>query len=176
MSSTRYYLLTGATSGLGLEAAAQLARADESAVIIAGARETANLDRLRHAIPAAKLHILTLDTSSLASVQSFANEVTKLLGEREARSQMERLKDFCLLPTRFIPLTTIHLERAAQLWGQARRGGRSAASYDALDADVILAAQALCLGLPAVDFIAATTNVRHLSWFVPCDEWTNINP
>ena len=80
MSSTRYYLFTGATSGLGLQAAAQLARADESAVIIAGARETANLDRLRHAIPAAKLHVLTLDTSSLASVQSFANEVTKLLG------------------------------------------------------------------------------------------------
>ena len=80
MSSTRYYLFTGATSGLGLEAAAQLARVDESAVIIAGARETANLDRLRHAVPAAKLHVLTLDTSSLASVQSFANEVTKLLG------------------------------------------------------------------------------------------------
>lgn len=103
-------------------------------------------------------------------------EALRELEQRQAESQMERLKDFCLLSTRFMPLTTRHLEMAAQLWGQARRGGRSTASYDALDADVILAAQALSLGLPTVDFIVATTNVRHLSWFVPCDEWTNIKP
>jgi NAD(P)-dependent dehydrogenase (short-subunit alcohol dehydrogenase family) len=80
MGSARYYLFTGATSGLGLEAAAQLAQTYPQSVIIVGARETASLDSLRRVISAAQLHILTLDTSSLASVRSFANEVTDLLG------------------------------------------------------------------------------------------------
>ena len=103
-------------------------------------------------------------------------EALRELEQRQAVSQIERLKDFCLLPTRFLPLTTTHLEMAAQLWGQIRRNGRSTSSYDALDADVILAAQALSLGLPTADFIVATTNVKHLSWFVPCKEWPNIKP
>lgn len=80
MDSARYYLFTGATSGLGLEAAAHLARADATSMIIVGARETSNLDRLRHAIPAAQLHVMTLDTSSLTSVWSFANELIEFLG------------------------------------------------------------------------------------------------
>jgi len=103
-------------------------------------------------------------------------EALRELEQRQATSQIERLKDFCLLPTRFMPLTTTQLETAAELWGRSRRGGRPTASDDALDADVILAAQALSLGLPAADFIVATTNVSHLSRFVPCDEWTNIKP
>ncbi len=80
MSSVRYYLLTGATSGLGLEVAAQLARADASSIVIAGARETANLTGLRRAVPAAQLQVMTLDTSSLSSVRAFATEVAGLLG------------------------------------------------------------------------------------------------
>ena len=80
MGSARHYLFTGATSGLGLKAAAQVARADATCVIIIGARETSNLDRVRHAIPAAQLHVMTLDTSSLFSVRSFANELTEFLG------------------------------------------------------------------------------------------------
>jgi hypothetical protein len=41
---------------------------------------------------------------------------------------------------------------------------------------MILAAQALSLGLPSLDYIVATTNVRHLSMFVPADQWGNIKP
>src|SRR5579871_3652758 len=69
-------------------------------------------------------------------------EALRELEQRRATGQSERLKDYCLLPTRFIPLTTAHLETAAQLWGRVRREGRPTAAYDALDADVILAAQA----------------------------------
>lgn len=80
MSLAQYYLFTGATSGLGFEAATRLAHADSSNVIIAGARESASLDSLRRSIPAAQLKVMTLDTSSLASVRSFAIEVKEFLG------------------------------------------------------------------------------------------------
>jgi predicted nucleic acid-binding protein len=103
-------------------------------------------------------------------------EALRELEQRQAAAQAQRLRTFCLRPDRFIPLTTAHLETAAELWGQARRGGRPTASDDALDGDVILAAQALSLGLAASDYVVATTNVGHLSRFVPADEWTNITP
>jgi NAD(P)-dependent dehydrogenase (short-subunit alcohol dehydrogenase family) len=80
MSSARYYLFTGATSGLGLKAAAQLAQAEATNIVIVGARETASLSSLQRAVTAAQLHVITLDTSSLASVRSFANKVIGLLG------------------------------------------------------------------------------------------------
>lgn len=103
-------------------------------------------------------------------------EVLRELEQRQAKSQIERLKAFCLLPTHFIPLTTAHLETAARLWGKARRTGQPTASDAALDGDVILAAQALSLGLSPSDYIVATTNTAHLSRFVPSDLWTNIKP
>jgi len=43
-----------------------------------------------------------------------------------------------------------------------------------LDVDVILAAQALNFGGPALHFVVATGNVGHLSRFVPAAEWQNI--
>ena len=103
-------------------------------------------------------------------------EALREMEQRQATSQVERLKAFCLLPGRFIPVTTAHLEMAARLWGQARRAGLPTASYDALDGDVILSAQVLSLGLPRSDYIVATTNVRHLARFVPADLWTNVKP
>jgi len=65
---------------------------------------------------------------------------------------------------------------AAQLWAQSRNAGTPTASPDALDGDVLLAAQALSLGLPASDYVVATKNVAHLSQFVPAEHWTNITP
>lgn len=80
MSQPRYFLLTGTTSGLGLEAAAQLAAADSVNIIIAGVREEAKLGNLRRAVPPAQLHIMALDISSLSSVQQFAANVVGFLG------------------------------------------------------------------------------------------------
>ena len=104
-------------------------------------------------------------------------EALRELKRRNAASKISRLQEFVFsVPGRYIPLTTAHLEMAAQMWGEARNAGIPTASDAALDADVILCAQALSLGLSSSDYIVATTNIGHLSRFVPCDEWTNINP
>ena len=42
--------------------------------------------------------------------------------------------------------------------------------------DVLIAAQAMDLGLPAAEFIIATVNVGHLALFVPAALWANITP
>jgi len=103
-------------------------------------------------------------------------EVLRELEQREATSQIARLKAFCLQPQRFLPLTTDHLTTAARLWGQIRRSGLPTADPQALDGDVILAAQALSLGITAPALIVATTNPAHIARYVPADLWTNIQP
>jgi predicted nucleic acid-binding protein len=103
-------------------------------------------------------------------------EALREFERRQAAMQAERLKQYCLDPARFIPLTTEHLTLAARLWGETRRGGRSTASGDSLDGDVLLAAQALSLGLSPGEYVVATTNVSHLSRFVPAVDWTTFTP
>jgi predicted nucleic acid-binding protein len=101
-------------------------------------------------------------------------ESLRELEMRQATSQVKRLKEFCLVPSRFVPITREHLDGAAVLWGQARRAGQATASPQALDGDVILCAQVLSFGLAAFDYVVATTNRKHLARFVTCDDWTNI--
>ena len=60
-------------------------------------------------------------------------EALRELELRQAARQIARLQAFCLQPRRFIPLTTQHLETAAQLWGQQRRAGQPGADPQALD-------------------------------------------
>lgn len=104
-------------------------------------------------------------------------ETLRELERRKAVRKIQRLQEFVFdVQYRFIPLTTAHLEEAARMWGDARNAGMQTASDDALDADVILAAQSLGLGLSTSDFIVATTNAAHLARFVPCDDWVNITP
>jgi predicted nucleic acid-binding protein len=73
----------------------------------------------------------------------------------------------------YLPLTTAMMRQAADLWAQARNTGQQTAPNHALDADVILAAQALSLGVPVV---VATGNPAHLSRFVSAELWQNIIP
>lgn len=103
-------------------------------------------------------------------------EVLRELEQREAVRQIVRLKEFCLRPHRFLPLTRVHLETAAQLWGQSRRSGQPTADPQALDGDVILAAQALSLSVTSPELIVATTNPAHISRYVKADLWTNVHP
>jgi predicted nucleic acid-binding protein len=65
------------------------------------------------------------------------------------------------------------LRLAAEFWAKARQGGFPTASDPALDIDVIIAAQAVGLGVPA---IVATGNVGHLSRFVAAELWQNVVP
>jgi hypothetical protein len=77
---------------------------------------------------------------------------------------------------RYLPLTTPAMRLAASLWAQARTMGVPTADARALDADVVLAAQALSAGFLSGEFMIASTNVRHIARFVPTDVWRNITP
>ena len=74
----------------------------------------------------------------------------------------------------YLPITTRVMRRAAELWAMARNEGCPTADPKALDADVILAAQAQSLGSGAIVPVIATTNVGHLSRFTAADLWENI--
>jgi len=104
-------------------------------------------------------------------------ETLRELERLNAIAQIRRIKAFCFIePERFISLETSHLEKAAQMWGQARRNGLPTADPQALDGDVILAAQAIALGLPPTQFVIATTNPGHIQRFAPAELWTGIHP
>ena len=72
----------------------------------------------------------------------------------------------------YLPLTTAAMRQAALFWAQARQQGQPTADDKALDGDVILAAQAITLGV--MDIVIATTNVGHLSRFAPAALWPDI--
>ena len=102
-------------------------------------------------------------------------EALRELERLHAVSQIARLRAFCrATPDRYLSLTDAHLDLAARLWAQARNAGTPTAGVEALDGDVILAAQALALGTSAPELVLATTNVAHLSQFVNADLSTNL--
>jgi hypothetical protein len=72
----------------------------------------------------------------------------------------------------YLPLTTAAMRQAAVFWAQARQQGQPTADDKALDGGVILAAQALTLGL--TDVVIATTNVSHLARFAPAALWPDV--
>jgi hypothetical protein len=74
----------------------------------------------------------------------------------------------------YVPLNTPTMLQAAAFWAQARQQGKPTAPNLALDADVILAAQAMVLARQGEPVIIATTNVGHLSRYAPADLWSNI--
>ena len=69
------------------------------------------------------------------------------------------------------PITTEAMLLAAELWADTRRQGFATAGDQTLDADVILAAQALTLDPAAV---IATTNVGHLGRLTTAQLWHEI--
>jgi len=81
--------------------------------------------------------------------------------------------DLLIQKIEYLPLNTPMMRHAAALWAHVRSVGLPTASPDALDGDVILAAQALSLGAPVV---VATDNVGHLSRFVPAASWRAVAP
>jgi predicted nucleic acid-binding protein len=93
---------------------------------------------------------------------------------RAGKTRSVRRLEALAQATEYLPITTVAMRRAAELWAQARQQGQPTAADNTIDADMILIAQALTLGTPQV--IIATTNVSHLSRFVPADDWKNIVP
>jgi predicted nucleic acid-binding protein len=75
----------------------------------------------------------------------------------------------------YLMIDTATMRRAAELWAEARNRGRPTAGPAALDADVILAAQAQLLAQAAGDLVVvATDNIRHLGQFVDARRWQEI--
>src|SRR5437867_12972649 len=70
---------------------------------------------------------------------------------------------------RYLALTDDALRLAAKLWAKSRNAGMPTADPKELDCDVLIAAQALTMGVPTSDLVIATTNVGHLARFVPAD-------
>jgi len=78
------------------------------------------------------------------------------------------------VPGRFVPIKTAAMDLAAELWAQARQHGKPTADIHALDVDTILAAQVLAEGWQPAEFVVTTTNLAHLSQFLPAELWTKL--
>ena len=74
----------------------------------------------------------------------------------------------------YVALTTATMVQAAVFWAALRQQGQPTASDDALDGDVILAAQASILLLAGHNVTIATTNAGHLTRLVPAARWDTI--
>ena len=93
-------------------------------------------------------------------------------GKRTGLQRLDQLKT----TIDYLPLLTDAMLKAAEFWAQARNQGMPTADDKALDADVILAAQAWMLRGSGFEVVVATTNPAHLSRFVPARHWKDIAP
>jgi predicted nucleic acid-binding protein len=100
-------------------------------------------------------------------------EVRRELLRAQKVKGIERLDALAGL-VQYLPLSTTAIRQAAVLWAKARQQGQPTAGDKALDGDVILAGQAITLDVQT--WWVATTNVGHLSRFVPAELWQNIEP
>jgi predicted nucleic acid-binding protein len=94
------------------------------------------------------------------------------LDKSAAIARLDRLE--AAVPTRYLPLTTNAMRKAAELWADTRKAGIPTAAPKAIDVDVILAAQVLTSGIDLAEVILATSNPRHFLRFVPVEEWSRI--
>lgn len=77
----------------------------------------------------------------------------------------------------YAPNTMEVMDKAAQLWAWAKNTGQSTANNDRLDADVILAAQAIVMMQDTCDYaVIATSNVKHLRRYTYAMFWSEITP
>jgi len=74
----------------------------------------------------------------------------------------------------YLPVTTEAWRQAAQFWAQARQQGQPTAGDRELDGDVILAAQAVTLALPAGEVVVATANAGHIGRFTVAKAWQDV--
>jgi hypothetical protein len=79
----------------------------------------------------------------------------------------------------YLPITTAAMRQAAEFWAQLRQIGLPTADRLALDADVILCAQAatvnpLDFGLAGAAVVVATGNVGHLARLIDARRWQDI--
>lgn len=74
----------------------------------------------------------------------------------------------------YLPINTNTMLKASEFWAEARNRGKQTADDKALDADMILSAQAVLIKKTEDDVIIATTNIDHLSLFAKASKWNEI--
>ena len=75
----------------------------------------------------------------------------------------------------YLPITTPAMRLASELWARLRQQGRPTAADASLDADCVLAAQALVVAASENrGVVVATTNVGHLSRLVDARTWREV--
>ncbi len=75
----------------------------------------------------------------------------------------------------YIPISTDSMRRAAELWADTRRRGVGTADDKEIDADVILAAQAMLFCGLTDELMITTYNERHLLRYVDARHWKDID-
>lgn len=134
--------------------------------------DTGPLGRLTHPAPNAEI-VRWLEEQLARGASVMIPEIAdyelrrNLLLEGLTRSvaRLDKLKS--VLP--YLPLTTDTMLHAAELWAKARQRGHVAADRQALDGDVILAAQAAAVGGRV-----ATENLGHLASLVEAHDWRTV--
>jgi predicted nucleic acid-binding protein len=102
-------------------------------------------------------------------------EVRRELLRADKFAGLQRL-DVLKVEIGYLPISTDVMLIAAEFWARARKQGRPTAPSDALDCDMILAAQAAHLRSRGEQVMIATTNVRHLGLFADARHWRDIEP
>ena len=134
------------------------------------------LGLLAHDRPAQRLPIQAwLVQQMSAGVSVYVSEVA----DYEVRRELTRLVLSGQLPASrlrrldqltavfgYLPVSTAMWKRAAELWADARRHGRPTANPAALDADVLIAAQAI-----EIQATVVTSNPTHLGQWVTIQTW-----
>jgi predicted nucleic acid-binding protein len=75
----------------------------------------------------------------------------------------------------FLPINSTAMLKAAELWAAVRKKGKPTAGDTELDADAILAAQAITAQADGRKTVIATCNVKHLELFTAAQLWNDIN-
>jgi predicted nucleic acid-binding protein len=99
------------------------------------------------------------------------------VADYELRRELIRIKsnaslrnlDLLAADATYLPLDTPTMRAAAAEWARLRGAGLATAGDDSLDADVILAAQAVRYGATVV-----TDNPKHLGRMVPVLAWRDV--
>jgi predicted nucleic acid-binding protein len=97
-------------------------------------------------------------------------EIRRNLIVENLKGSLANLDDLPNLIT-YLPITTADMRLAAELWAKSRKTGRSIGDPKELNADVILAAQAIRHGATI-----ATDNIGHLDQFTEARPWASIKP
>jgi hypothetical protein len=76
----------------------------------------------------------------------------------------------------FLPVSTLALDLAANLWARASIDGRSTRDEKNIDIDIIISAQYQIIRdeFPGRRVVVATTNLKHLSLFCDAANWRDI--